>query len=383
MLTVRAVRGTALFLAAACIAVALGCEPAPSGRGPAATSIAGAAPTSLDTIPSLVILDTLQDAEPKLLRPVGATVLSNGNLVVADQWAASVRFFDPSGELIRTVGREGQGPGEFTAPWWLGQCGPDEVFVYDFMQRQISVIDSAGTVVREYAPGKDPSSLRCSQSGRFAVFGTPVDPPQSASIRDAFTMRLAAPLRFENAEGDSVGGVGILPMGETWILGRVTQFAISEDRLYVGAADSARVDVYDLAGERLGSLPLTIEPRAPAEANVAWWLDVQSQSLKADTEYRERMKQMTRQNSTVPEHLPLYTGLAVDPRGVLWVVLSSPGDGETRFLVVDPNGPVLGELRIPRDFELFEVGSDYVLGRIYDPNAVPGIAMYRFRRAGS
>jgi hypothetical protein len=68
---------------------------------------------------------------------------------------------------------------------------------------------------------------------------------------------------------------------------------------------------------------------------------------------------------------------------VLWVVLSSPGDGETRFLVVDPNGPVLGELRIPRDFELFEVGSDYVLGRIYDPNAVPGIAMYRFRRAGS
>jgi hypothetical protein len=48
--------------------------------------------------------------------------------------------------------------------------------------------------------------------------------------------------------------------------------------------------------------------------------------------------------------------------------------------VVDPDGPVLGELGIPRDFELFEVGRDYVLGRIYDTNDVPGIALYRITR---
>jgi hypothetical protein len=360
---------------------ALACEPPGSGGpAPGASTTPTAAPTSLDTIPSLVILDTLPDAEPLLIRPTGATVLSNGNLVVLDQWGASVRFFDPSGELIRSVGREGQGPGEFRAPTWLGHCGPDEVFVWDGMQGRITVIDSAGSVVRVYSPAKDPSFLRCSRAGRFAVFGTEVDPPQSVSMGDAFTQQPAAPLRFESTNGDSIGGVGIVPMGETWILGRITQFAISEDRLYVGTADSARVDAYDLDGTRLRSLPLAITPRAPTEANVEQWLEVQWQAIQSDTEYRRWGKEMTRKNSKVPENLPLYTALAVDPEGLLWVVLSSPGDGETRFQVVDPNGPILGEFRIPRDLELFEVGSDYVLGRIYDTNDVPGIALYRFRR---
>ena len=111
------------------------CEPAPPD-GRTAESAADRSVPSLDTVPALVIMDTIPGAEPKLLRPTGATVLSNGNLVVVDQWGASVRFFDPSGELCRTVGRQGQGPGEFTGPNWLGRCGPEEVFVWDYMQGQ-------------------------------------------------------------------------------------------------------------------------------------------------------------------------------------------------------------------------------------------------------
>ena len=354
--------------------VVAGCEQAP----PAAERTADVAiPVSIDTLPVLVILDTIPEGEPRLLLPTGATMLSNGNIVVSDQWASAVRFFDPSGNLVRTVGRSGEGPGEFAAPWWLGQCGPDAVFVWDYMQSQMSVLDSAGTVVREYNPEKGPSIFRCTRSGRFAVVGTPLNVPRS--LGELFTTRVSAPLRLEDSSGDSVGGVGIIPGYESSILGRITQYALTDERLYVGTADSAFLDIYNLDGDRLGTLPLSIAPRAPTEANVERWLDAQWETFN-DTEYRRWGKEMTRQRSQVPEHLPLYTGLAVDPEGVVWVVLSSPGDGETRFHAVAPDGTFLADLRIPTELKLYEVGRDYLLGLIHGNNDIPGIALYRLHR---
>ncbi len=374
-------RTTGLALAALCLSIVPGCEPRPPGEARLGEPVTpGAAPSSLDTIPSLVILDTVPTGEPRLLLPTGATVLSNGNVVVSDQWGATVRFFDPSGNTIRTVGRAGGGPGEFAFPTWLGQCVPDSVFVWDGGRGRMTVIDSAGTIVREYAPLEASDWRRCTRGGRFAVWGRPTQ--LARTEREMYTVLGAASLRFEDAEGDSLGGMGILPMGEPWILGKLTQHAITDERLYIGTADSASVDVYDLDGDRLGSIPLSIAPRAPTEANVERWLDALWETFN-DTGYREWGKETTRRNSPVPEHLPLYTGLAVDPEGVLWVVLSSPGDGETLFQVVGPDGAFLADFRIPTELKLYEVGRDYLLGRIHGPYDTPGIALYRFRRGPS
>ncbi|MHB1194848.1 MAG: hypothetical protein ACYC6F_17615 [Longimicrobiales bacterium] len=325
----------------------------------------------------MVILDTILEAEPRLQLPTGATRLSNGSIVVSDRWAQAVRFFDESGALVRTAGRGGEGPGEFTAPSWLGQCGPDQVFVWDYMQNQMAVIDSAGTVVREFTPHGNPAWFRCSSGGRIAIAGQTLELPRSVS--QVLATRFTARLWLANADGDSVGGVGVLPMAEGWILGKQTQYAITDDRLYVGTADSAFLDVYDLGGVHISAIPLAITPRPPSEANIQAWLDKQWEVFQ-DTQYREQGKQMTRQRSKVPEHLPLYTGLALDPEGVIWVVLSSPGDAETRFQAVSKDGTFLADLRIPEELELYEVGRDYLLGGIHHETGIPGIALYRIHR---
>lgn len=356
-----------------CLLVALTSCEAPSPAPPVVTH----AVPSLDTVPALVILDTILESEPRLQLPTGATRLSNGSIVVSDQWAQAVRFFDSGGALVRTAGRGGQGPGEFTAPSALGQCGPDSVFVWDYMQGQMSVIDSSGTVVREYVPPGRADWFRCTRGGRFAVWGSQVQTPRG--MGEMLATRFTAPLRFEDASGDSVGGVGIIPMVEGWILGRLTQYAITDDRLYVGTADSAALHVHDLDGKRIGSIPLSITPREPTEANVEAWMDAQVE-LFNDTAYRERLKEMYRQRSKVPEHLPLYTGLALDPEGVIWIVLSSPGDGETVFQAVAEDGTLLADLRIPTELKLYEVGRDYLLGGVHHETGIPGIALYRIRR---
>ena len=46
---------------------------------------------------------------------VGASRLSDGRIVVAVQGSSQVKYFSPTGQHLRTTGREGDGPGEFRA----------------------------------------------------------------------------------------------------------------------------------------------------------------------------------------------------------------------------------------------------------------------------
>ncbi|RKZ11471.1 hypothetical protein DRQ53_14860 [bacterium] len=80
------------------------------------TTIADEVPTPDDALtltPVLVIGE--EDGELEFLfgRIVDLAVGPDGTIFVADQTAEHVRVFAPSGEFLRTIGREGQGPGEF------------------------------------------------------------------------------------------------------------------------------------------------------------------------------------------------------------------------------------------------------------------------------
>lgn len=46
-----------------------------------------------------------------------------------------------------------------------------------------------------------------------------------------------------------------------------------------------------------------------------------------------------------------------------------------------PTGRLLGTLRLPRNFEVFEIGADYVLGLARDDNDVETVELYRLERS--
>jgi hypothetical protein len=82
----------------------------------------------------------------------------------------------------------------------------------------------------------------------------------------------------------------------------------------------------------------------------------------------------------LPRSLPPYTAIFTDTEGTVWVVVSSPGDAETRLRAIGARGRVVGEVRIPRDLRVMEVGSDYVLGVYDDASSTQHLAVYRLRR---
>lgn len=72
---------------------------------------------------------------------------TDGNIYVLDSGNNRIQVFDNKGKYLRTIGKEGQGPGEFDAPANL-QLGDetDLVFVTD-RSRRIMIFDKRGTYI--------------------------------------------------------------------------------------------------------------------------------------------------------------------------------------------------------------------------------------------
>lgn len=76
----------------------------------------------------------------------GAARLSDGRVVVADMQASQLRFFGSDGVHQRSVGRRGDGPGEFTGIMGMARLAGDSLFVLDRNARW-SRFDAAGDFV--------------------------------------------------------------------------------------------------------------------------------------------------------------------------------------------------------------------------------------------
>jgi hypothetical protein len=78
--------------------------------------------------------------------------------------------------------------------------------------------------------------------------------------------------------------------------------------------------------------------------------------------------------------MPPYFDLFTDPDGILWAVVSAPGDPVTVLDAVKASGESLGRLTLPRRLRVFEVGTDYILGRARGEADLPELVLYHFSR---
>lgn len=363
-------RATAAAVLCCCLAcVASACREGASGsRGAGGTRIAGATPV-------LDIAGSTPSGEFVFAHAAGATRLSTGSIVMADGIENAVLFFDSSGRKVRGVGRRGRGPGEFAQIAWLGQCGPDSVVVWDRMLGRFTVIDSTGNVIRQYRPADpDPAIIACSRGGTYATLATPDMPAVATQTGESPHYR--APLALLDARGAIVRQLGLAPVGESRPLGKLTQIAVSADRLYMGTQDSAWIDVLSLDGRLLLTLPVGGARRRVTLKHYEHTADALVASY-SDANERKAMREWVLK-TPMPEYLPPYGPLVVDPDGRLWVQLSFPGDSETVLRAVSNGGSVLAEVHLPLDLRVFEVGRDYVIGAYEEEETgEPHLALYR------
>jgi len=86
------------------------------------------------------------DAEENLsfFEPSDIIQDSAGNIYILDSGNNRIQKLDPQGKFIKTIGRKGQGPGEFQGPNSMDMDRQDNLFVFSFLRRRIEVFSSEG-----------------------------------------------------------------------------------------------------------------------------------------------------------------------------------------------------------------------------------------------
>ena len=168
----------------------------------------------LRLVEDLRIGDVLGESPGALGDVVSLAVDGQGAFYVADQTAAQVLVFDAGGTFARSLGRAGDGPGEFR--WLLGGVGiawqpPDRLWVSN--PPFLSVLGTSGALLTASFRGLDLGSAvspRVDQEG-FAYYGrrspwTPGEPINLAALG------IASVEKYAVSDADEVVHVGSLKL---------------------------------------------------------------------------------------------------------------------------------------------------------------------------
>jgi hypothetical protein len=336
-----------------------------------------------------------RDGSPdyQFVRIIGATRLDDGTIAVGDAGTSSIRFFDARGQLIRSVGRMGNGPGEFRAMQSLRRQG-DSIDVFDRRMGRLTVFDRNGVVVRTLQAQRPVyAGMHRLTSGRWLA--AEEEGFYGGRMREDATPGLH---RFPSAAVviDSIGAVvdtiGVFPGAETAYytldgqlgslsaaFGRTLGFATNEGEAFVVTGHFLGFDAYDTNG----NLHRSIRARHDAPPLQKEDVDRFNQALLDeinDSAVRDGFRRAFELMEVPPTKAPAGRVL-VDPRGHAWLAAyENEYMPAAAWHVFARDGSYLGAVANVAGLRILEVGNQHVLGIVRDGDGVETLRLHELRR---
>jgi len=109
------------------------------------------------------------DPHKVLPHPVNVVTDSKGEIYIADMFDKCVKKFSKQGDYLLTVGRPGQGPGEFMSPYVMCTDSADNLYVADFGTGRVSIFRADATFLRSFSIGLFVGGLLFGPEGQLIV----------------------------------------------------------------------------------------------------------------------------------------------------------------------------------------------------------------------
>jgi hypothetical protein len=335
----------------------------------------------------------------ELHRVQGAAFLPGGNLAIADGGNHRILLFSPNGELIRQLGRQGDGPGEFRFLAGLYSAG-DTLVAYDAMLARVSLWEQSGSSIRTVnLPKVDDRPVSVAgvlSSDQYVATSTVLRGMESRAglyldsasvLRVEGTGHRAAELarvewEYTYLHVRSEGDIRSSTSYATPFLGR-TQVAASPGAVAIVPRGGASVEVLDGAGHRIGGIRLPVESLPLTRELIGVYVD----SLVAGAQgsggglpgAEARIRMVFGRSFPLPrnERAPAVTDLRTAGT-LLWIRhLASPGEPLATWFLADPREPrLVGSLRLPRDWGILGGSDGEVVILRKDGNGVEHVAVY-------
>lgn len=344
----------------------------------------------------LVEIGALDGApEDQLFRVVGARRLGDGRIVVANSGTHELRFYDAQGRHLRSVGREGEGPGEFRGLGAIHRYTADSIVAYDFRLRRLSIFDADGGFGRSMAlpvigERTTPQFVGAFDDGTILlrtgrIFSTRDELRTGVSRDSSVFYRVAA-------DGAVLDTIGVFPGSEAFVytiengltvmglaFGRNAVADVQGLHFYFGAGETYEVAIHAADGALQRLVRRRFDNLAVTPQDIERYKQRQLEAT-TDDNWR-RMQERIFAEMPFPATMPAYSRVLADAAGNLWVAeYRRPGDDQPRWTVFDLDGRMLGTVDMPQGFSPTEIGSDYVLGTIRDELDVERVRLYELVR---
>ena len=301
---------------------------------------------------------------------------SQGQLYITDRQMNSIHLYSGAGERLGTIGRSGQGPGEFSRYPHVSLGAQDTLYAMDTSADRITVfspidhvalktidISNATTFTDDFNSfqtladlvGVTPEGIIVSYENSAIPFLSDMSGPERKGVKLlGWDGSVLADTLYELPDRKVVhasDASGVTTMSRL-AFGRDAFFALSRDNLlYHGHNEAIAIRIGKVGdrAHRTVTVPHDPVPVTSDERNRA----INGHEANMQVELRKQL----------PETKPAYQTLVVDDLSRIWLQLSTPQDStETDWIVVDLDGNAVATTTLPSTIQLQSVAGDRAVG---------------------
>lgn len=313
-----------------------------------------------------------------------------------------VHIFDASGRYVRTVGRDGAGPGEFRSMGELGWAA-DTLVIADRALRRFVLFESKGDVIRAEPPmrvARDPAGrwvspvallrdgsmlvvqrftsdyARASRMEEYSLFRYSRDGQELGTVATLawtnawLTIGLPGGARFESPQPWSDADLlGVAPDGTGFVV-------VQQPSDGSGSAAAYRLIRRDASGEVLWQQSRQYQPIAVTRQHVSQRADQIVEPIASRFPSAQAARRAVTEALAIPRHLPPARSVQIGMDGTVWVQREEVAQSQLWDLW-DARGAHLGLVSVPPALEVLAVSRTHVWGSVLDEMDVPQVRRYR------
>ncbi len=303
----------------------------------------------------------------------------DGNIYVTDLNRGEVKKYDSNGHFLQSIGRKGQGPGEFQDMSVARFTGEGDIYINDIKTQRLSFFTKQGDYLngvkfpklfervtinsKGFYIARSVDNVELGKGKKWDYFYALFD-ENFNSVAELLRMPQEADGKSKNA--DSAAQVLANFLSETAFQPNVHYVLDKNDMIYFGYPENYEIKVYSAEGKLMKMIQRDFEPVEIRQRHKDYFKNSQSELFMAKIPPNEDEKVF--ELVEYPKYLPPYEKFILMENGWIFVIVDSVRDGSALIDIFNEEGKYLAQFEtdIPTDRLCFNNGKAYAVATIDD-----------------